>query len=85
LVANMVETGRTPLLTPTELADLGFTLIVSPLTALFSMVKAVQDSLALLRSEGSLRDRLDRLVGFDQFTALVDLDGHLSTEAHYRD
>lgn len=85
LVANMVETGRTPLLTPGELADLGFTLIVSPLTALFSMVKAVQDSLALLRSEGSLRGHLDRLVAFDEFTALVDLDGHLATEAQYRE
>ena len=85
LVANMVETGRTPLLTPGELADLGFTLIVSPLSALFSMVKAVQDSLTLLRSEGSLRGHLDRLVAFDEFTALVDLDGHVATEARYRD
>ena len=69
LVANMVETGRTPLLTPAELADLGFLLIVSPLSALFTMVKAVQDSLALLRDEGSLRGHLDRLVDFDEFTA----------------
>jgi methylisocitrate lyase len=85
LVANMVETGRTPLLTPSELAELGFTLIVSPLSALFSMVKAVQDSLTLLRAEGSLRGHLDRLVAFDEFTALVDLDGHLATEAAYKD
>lgn len=84
LVANMVETGRTPLLTPTELADLGFTLIVSPLSALFSMVKAVQDSLAILREEGSLRGHLHRLVAFDEFTSLVDLDGHFATEAQYR-
>ena len=32
LVANMVEAGRTPLLTPAELTDLGFRLVVSPLT-----------------------------------------------------
>lgn len=73
LVANMVETGRTPLLTPAELHDLGFDLIVSPLTALFSAVRAVRESLALLRDEGSLRDHLDRLVAFDDFTDLVDL------------
>jgi len=85
LVANMVETGRTPLLTPGELADFGFTLIVSPLSALFSMVRSVQESLTLLRAEGSLRDHLDRLVAFDEFTALVDLDGHVATEARYRD
>ena len=32
LVANMVETGRTPLLTPHELGQLGFRLVVSPVT-----------------------------------------------------
>ena len=62
LVANMVETGRTPLLTPAELDDLGFTLIVSPLSALFAMVKQVRDALDLLPEEGTLRDDLDRLV-----------------------
>ena len=84
LVANMVETGRTPLLTPAELADLGFRLIVSPLSALYSMVKAVQRSLGLLRDEGSLRDHLDRLVGFDEFAQLMDLDGHYATEARFQ-
>ena len=84
LVANMVETGRTPLLKPGELAELGFRLIVSPLSALFSMVKAVQDSLTLLHQEGSLRDHLDRLVDFDEFGRLVDLPGHYALEQRFR-
>jgi methylisocitrate lyase len=77
LVANMVETGRTPLLTPPELAELGFTLIVSPLSALFAMVKAVQDALDSLRSAGSLREELDRLIDFEEFGDIVDLERHL--------
>jgi 2,3-dimethylmalate lyase len=84
LVANMVETGKTPLLTPGELRDLGFTLIVSPLTALFSATAAVRETLRLLRDEGSLRDHLDRLVAFDEFTRVVDLDEHATREARYR-
>ena len=52
LVANMVETGQTPLLTPAELADLGFTLIVSPLTALFAATKALRDSLGRAARDG---------------------------------
>ena len=84
LVANMVETGKTPLLTPVELADLGFTLIVSPLSLLFTMVKAVQVSLELLRADGSLRDHLDRLVDFDSFGRLVGLPQHYDVEQHYR-
>jgi len=84
LVANMVETGKTPLLTPAELRDLGFTLIVSPLTALFAATKAMRDTLTVLRRDGSLRDQLDRLVAFDDFTRLVDLDAHQAAEARYR-
>ena len=83
LVANMVETGRTPLLTPDELAELGFTLVVSPLSALFSMVHAMRESLRLLREEGSLRGHLDRLVAFDDFTSVVGLPAHLEMEQRF--
>jgi methylisocitrate lyase len=84
LVANMVETGRTPLLTPKELADLGFLLVVSPLSALFTMAKAVQRSLEVLRDEGSLRDHLGYLVDFEGFGAIVDLPRHVETEQRFR-
>ncbi len=83
LVANMVEAGKTPLLTPAELTDLGFRLVVSPLTALFSMVAAVRTSLEILASAGSLRDDLDRLVSFDEFTEIVGLPGIAATEERY--
>lgn len=83
LVANMVETGKTPLLTPAELAELGFHLIVSPLSGLFTMVHAIRESLALLRTEGSLRGHLDRLVAFDDFGALVGLGDQFALEQRY--
>lgn len=83
LVANMVETGKTPLLTSGELHDLGFDLIVSPLTALFAAVRAMQETLALLADEGSLRNHLDRLVTFEGFTALVELDRHRNLDAEF--
>jgi methylisocitrate lyase len=84
LVANMVETGRTPLLTPKELAELGFLLVVSPLSALFTMVRAIQNSLAVLREQGTLRLHLDRLVDFEEFGRIVDLQGHSEREQRFR-
>jgi len=84
LVANMVETGRTPLLTPDELTQLGFRLVVSPLSLLFAAVHAVQWSLATLRTEGSLRDHLDRLVDFDGFGRVVGLPEQLEVERRDR-
>jgi 2-methylisocitrate lyase-like PEP mutase family enzyme len=82
-VANMIEAGKTPLLTPAELHDLGFDLIVSPLTSLFTMARSVQESLALLKQEGTLRDHLDRVVSFDEFGEIVDLEAHYATEQRY--
>lgn len=74
LVANMVERGRTPLLTPVELHELGFDLVVSPLSGLFAATRALATALEVLRREGSLRDHLDELVGFDEFGELVGLE-----------
>jgi 2-methylisocitrate lyase-like PEP mutase family enzyme len=85
LVANMVETGKTPLLTPKELAELGYMLIVSPLSVLFGAVAAMQESLALLRAEGTQRDHLDRLVDFAGFGEIVGLAEHYEREARYRE
>ncbi len=79
-VANMVETGKTPLLTPSELHDLGFDLIVSPLSGLFSMVASVRAAFDRLAAVGSLRDDLDGLVSFDEFTDLVDLPAWLDVD-----
>ncbi len=84
LVANMVETGRTPLLTPKELSDLGFLLVVSPVSALFTMAKAVQRSLEVLREKGSLRDHLGYLVDFTEFGDIVDLPAHYETEQRFQ-
>ena len=83
LVANMVEAGLTPLLTPTELGELGFSLIVSPVTGLFSVVQSLRESFAILRREGTLRDHRERLVDFSSFTDLVGLPAIQRAERNY--
>lgn len=82
-VANMIEGGRTPLLTPAELHDLGYDLIVTPLSALFAATKAMQAAFATLRAEGTLRDHPELLVSFKEFEPVVDLAGHRALEERY--
>ena len=84
LVANMVEKGKTPLLTPSELADRGFTLIVSPLSGLLSASKALGDAYERLQSFGTLRDHLSTITAFDEFTDIVGLPKHLANDAEHR-
>ncbi len=83
-VANMIEGGRTPLLSAAELHDLGYDLIVTPLAALFAAARAVENALGILRSETTLRDHLDLLVTFGDFEPVVDLEAHKKLEEHYR-
>lgn len=82
-VANMIEAGRTPLLTPGELHDLGFDLIVAPLAGLFAAARAMSTAYGVLADKGTLRDDLDLVTDFGSFNALVDLDRHYQLESRY--
>jgi len=80
LVANMVEKGKTPLLTPSELAELGFRMIVSPLSGLLAVSKALVDAYGVLREQGSMRDHQDLLTPFNDFTDIVGLPKYLADD-----
>ena len=82
-VANMIEAGRTPLMTPAELHELGFDLIVSPLTGLFAAAAALATAYGVLAAKGTLRDDLGLLTTFDDFNRVVRLDDHYGLEARY--
>jgi len=84
-VANMIEAGKTPLLTPDELHDLGYDLIVSPLTGLYAAAKAMATAYETLQERGSLRDHLELLTSFEDFNRVVGLDRHYELEARYVD
>ncbi len=83
-VANMVEHGKTPLLSPAELHQLGFGLIVTPLAGLLASAKALHEIYSLLRREGTVRDHLDRLMSFDEFNELVELERHYQLDQRYK-
>ncbi|MGI9538708.1 MAG: carboxyvinyl-carboxyphosphonate phosphorylmutase, partial [Miltoncostaeaceae bacterium] len=82
-VANMIEGGRTPLLTPAELSERGFDLIVTPLSALMAATHAVREAFARLRDEGTLADHRERLVDFTEFESVVGTAEHRELERRY--
>jgi 2-methylisocitrate lyase-like PEP mutase family enzyme len=84
LVANMLERGVTPHLTREELRDLGFQMIVCPLSILFSYAKVAREIVTVLRREGSTRRHLDKLMGFEEFNRLVRLESKYEAENKYR-
>lgn len=50
LVANLVEDGKTPMLTPGELGALGYKIILYPISALLAVTRRLQDVYAALLS-----------------------------------
>ncbi len=76
LMANMVETGKTPLLTKEELNQLGYKFIIWPITTLLSAVKAMEDALVLLNNNGISKPS-EKLYTFNQYTDLIGLDKHI--------
>jgi len=84
-VANMVEGGRTPLLGPDELHDLGFDLIVHPLTALLAGSRAIADAYATLRQDGTTKAIANSFLTFDQFNDIIDLERHYALDSELGD
>jgi 2-methylisocitrate lyase-like PEP mutase family enzyme len=73
-VANMLEGGRTPLLEKQQLAEMGFALILYPLTALFSAAQAIEQLYEKLRRDGTTMGAEDRLMGFDGFNDVIGVE-----------
>jgi len=73
LVANMSEHGKTPLLSQTELAELGYAIVLYPSSTLFAAAQSVRDVARALREQGTTRDVLDCLLPFGELNELVGL------------
>jgi len=61
LVANMTEFGKTPYLSTREFEELGYRIILFPVTALRMAAKAVDEMLLKLRSLGTQRELLGQM------------------------
>lgn len=82
-VCNMLEGGITPLHTPEELKDMGFHLIVHPLTTLYATARALVDIAKTLKEKGTTRDDLSKLASFEEFNKLMSLESWFELETRY--
>jgi 2-methylisocitrate lyase-like PEP mutase family enzyme len=73
-VANMVEHGRTPVVPHEQLAEMGFNLVLYPVTGLYASAHALTAAYGHLRAQGTSTGSGDRLMTFDEFNALVGVD-----------
>lgn len=61
LMANMTEFGRSPLLSADELAEMGYRVVIFPMTAFRVGMRAAEECLRELRRKGTQKAWLDRM------------------------
>lgn len=74
LVANMVEQGKTPMLSVEELEGLGFSLVLFPGSLTRAVTRAAQVTLDELARNGTTVGRLGEMATFDEVNQVVGLD-----------
>lgn len=73
-IANIVEGGRTPIVSATALTDMGFKIAIYANLVLRTSVKAIQASLGHLRAHGDTSAILDRMITMDERARVTQKD-----------
>ncbi len=79
LLANMTEFGKSPYLSVKELEDMGYNMVIFPLTVFRVMLKSVAEALSKLKAEGSqkafieemmTRKELYEIIGYEDYEGI---------------
>jgi carboxyvinyl-carboxyphosphonate phosphorylmutase len=73
LLFNYAEGGKTPPLRCERLRELGFSLVIFPLTLLLVATRAMRAALARVKADGTPIELLPSLIGFDEFVDFIGL------------
>lgn len=83
LVANMTEFGKSPLLGFEELADMGYRVVLYPVTLLRVAMKAIESTLAILSAEGTQHEILDLMQTRQELYDLLEYDSYELRDRKY--
>ena len=83
LVANMTEFGKSPLLDFSELDEIGYRVVLYPVTLLRVAMKAVESTLTLLAADGTQRELLDLMQTRQELYDFLDYDSYEERDREY--
>jgi len=76
LLANMTEFGQTPYLSVDEFAEMGYAMVIFPVTLQRIAMKAMRDALKVIREQGTQKSLLEDMQSRQE---LYDLLGYVGT------
>lgn len=83
VLANMVEHGRTPFLPVSALEEIGYDLVIFPVTSTYVIAKAVSEVMKVLKETGSTGNIVDKMIAFEEFNKLIGLPAICEIEKRY--
>ena len=84
LLFNWAEGGKTPPIGLARLRDLGFRIVIFPISAVLTAARAVADVLALIRQDGTPRSAMSRMVPFGEFIDFLGVQEIRDLEQRFR-
>ena len=84
LLYNIVETGKSPLLSASELEAIGFKIVIFPASSLLLVTATIQKFMGELKEKGTTLGMMDQMVSLQECFELVGLSEMLSVDAKYQ-
>ena len=84
LLYNFVETGKSPLLSASELEAIGFKIVIFPASSLLLVTATIQKLMGELKEKGTTLGMMDQMVSLQECFELVGLSEMLSVDAKYQ-
>ncbi len=83
LIFNWAEGGKTPPLTIERITELGFAMVIMPISTLLAATRAMQHALAQIKIDGTPVRAVEQMPAFDEFTELIGLGEIEELEQRY--
>lgn len=82
-MAIQIEGGKTPMFTTKDLEDIGYNVVVFPISSLYAAAWAVKHVMKELITTGTTREFMDKMITFDDFNKLMGLNEIRKQEIYY--
>ena len=83
LLFNFVESGKSPLISASELERFGFKIVIYPASALLSVTHVVEQVMAQLKEKGTTSHLMDSMVSLQDCFEVMGLSGMLAEDAQF--
>jgi methylisocitrate lyase len=83
LLANMTEFGKSPFFSAQQFREMGYRMVIFPVSAMRIAIKAIYELFSEIRNTGTQERMIDRMFTRKQLYELLDYDGMLELEAKF--